>query len=200
MKYFDSLPTIAITDETGKSQLYRNIMTRISMKSSIFKNPLSYYQYDIQEGDTPEIVAHKYYGDSYRYWVVLLSNQMLDPQWDWPMSPTQLREYIDTKYADLGIDPYTAIKVRRKVITQQNLSTRNVVTQKVQISKAEYDNLSPSQNTFTFADGQVVVTTTKEMVNYNDYELERNENRRSIRLLNKDYVPQIEREFLELVK
>lgn len=200
MKYFDSLPTISVTDKTGKSQLYKNIMTRLSIKSSIFKNPISYYSYDIQEGDTPEIVAQKYYGDSYRYWVVLFSNQILDPQWDWPLSPVQLREYIDTKYAAAGKDPYTGIKIHRKVITQQNLLTRTITVQKVQISGDDYDNLQPSQTTITMADGPLVITTTKEVVNFNDYEMEKNEGKRSIRLLNKDYVGQLEREFSELLK
>lgn len=200
MKYFDSLPTISVTDKTGKSQLYKNIMTRLSIKSSVFKSPLSYYTYDIQEGDTPEIVAEKYYGDSYRYWIVLFSNQIIDPQWDWPMNPLQLREYIDTKYAALGKDPYTDIKLRRKVITQQNLTTRTTTVQRVQISSDEYDNLQPSQKSITMADGTLVITTTKETVNFNDYEIEKNEGKRNIRLLNKDYAAQLEREFSDLLK
>lgn len=200
MKYFDSLPTISVTDKTGKSQLYKNIMTRLSIKSSVFKSPLSYYTYDIQEGDTPEIVAEKYYGDSYRYWIVLFSNQIIDPQWDWPMNPLQLREYIDTKYAALGKDPYTDIKLRRKVITQQNLTTRTTTIQRVQISSDEYDNLQPSQKSITMADGTLVITTTKETVNFNDYEIEKNEGKRNIRLLNKDYASQLEREFSDLLK
>lgn len=200
MKYFDSLPTISVTDKTGKSQLYKNIMTRLSIKSSVFKSPLSYYTYDIQEGDTPEIVAEKYYGDSYRYWIVLFSNQIIDPQWDWPMNPLQLREYIDTKYAALGKDPYTDIKLRRKVITQQNLTTRTTTVQRVQISSDEYDNLQPSQKSITMADGTLVITTTKETVNFNDYEIEKNEGKRNIRLLNKDYASQLEREFSDLLK
>lgn len=200
MKYFDSLPTTTITDETGKSKLYKNILTRLSVKSSIFKSPLSYYSYDIQEGDTPEIVAQKYYGDSYRYWIVLFSNQMLDPQWDWPLTPLQLREYIDTKYARVGVDPYTAIKLHRKVITQQNLLTRTIVVQKVQISGDEYDALEPSQSTISMADGPLVIKITKETLNFNDYEMEKNESKRNIKLLNKDYAPQLEREFSELLK
>jgi hypothetical protein len=80
------------------------------------------------------------------------------------------------------------------------LITKYITTEKVQISKDEYNNLTPSQNTYTFDDGPLVVTISKEIVNYNDYEIERNEAKRTIKLLNKDYVSQLEREFSDLLK
>jgi hypothetical protein len=51
----------------GNSKIMTNIMVRVSIIPQILNNLAIYYQYDIQEGDTPEIIAHKYYGDSYRY-------------------------------------------------------------------------------------------------------------------------------------
>ena len=71
MQYFDSLPKIVHTDQNGNSTIRTNLMARVSIIPENLKNPLLYYQYDIQEGDTPEIVAHKYYNDMYRYWIVL---------------------------------------------------------------------------------------------------------------------------------
>ena len=65
MQYFESLPKIIYTDDSGIPKIATNIMARASMIPSILKNPVVYYQYDLQEDDTPEIVAHKYYGTSY---------------------------------------------------------------------------------------------------------------------------------------
>ena len=75
MKYFETLPKIVQT-ENFSAQLMTNIMARASVIPSLLTNPLVYYEYDIQDGDTPEIVAQKYYGDSYAYWVVLYTNQI----------------------------------------------------------------------------------------------------------------------------
>lgn len=199
MKYFNSLPLISVTNNAGNTQLYRNLMTRLSVIPSLFNDPLLYYSYDIQEGDTPEIVAHKYYGDTYRYWIVLFSNQMLDPQWDWPLNSYALQKYVTDKYDVLGIDPYSTTKEYQKITTQQNSTTGEVVVNKVTISQQEYDNFVDYSDTLTFPTEQVNVSVTKNIQTYYEYELENNESKRNIKLLNKRYVGQIEDEFKKLV-
>ena len=64
MQYFNTLPKVIYTTN-GVSNIYTNLMSRVSVVPSFLKNPAIYYQYDIQETDTPEIIAAKYYGDSY---------------------------------------------------------------------------------------------------------------------------------------
>lgn len=199
MKYFDSLPLISVTDSAGNSQLYRNLMARLSVIPSLFNDPLLYYTYDIQEGDTPEIVAHKYYGDTYRYWIVLFSNQMLDPQWDWPLNTSAFQKYITEKYDALGIDPYSTTKEYQKLITQQSSTTGEVIVNSVTISQQEYDSFVAYSDTLTFPTEQLSVSVTRNVQTYYDYELEKNESKRNIKLLNKRYVGQIEDEFKKLV-
>jgi sulfur carrier protein ThiS len=199
MKYFNNLPTIRVIDSKGHSKSYKNIMTRLSIIPSILENPLLYYSYDLKESDTPEIVADKYYGDSYRYWIVLFSNQILDPQWDWPLSSSILDEYIQNKYTGTGIDVYNDVKSYRKIITQYNPATGQTNTSKVEISEEEYTALLPYEKSLSFTTGTLIVSVNKEIVNYYDYEIEKNEAKRSIKLLNKDYVSQLESEFKKLV-
>lgn len=199
MKYFQSLPLITVT-ENGRTTIYRNIMTRISMIPTVSKNPLVFYEYDVQEGDTPEIVAEKYYGDPYRYWIVLFPNEMLDAQWDWPLGYNQLQKYITDKYTELDIDPYSTIKSYQKVITQYNQALGTTNTDIVEISQSEYDSLIESTKDLNTFDGVLTVVTSKRTQSYYDYEVEKNESKRSIKLLNKEYVAQIETEFGELLK
>lgn len=197
MKYFKSLPLISVTNGIN-SQVYRNLMTRLSVKPSVLKNPLVYYSYDIKDGDTPEIIAHKYYGDSYRYWIVLFSNEYLDPQWDWPMKSQALEQYIVDKYVALGISP-TDTKSYQKIITQHNSVTGETTTNTVEISQEEYDTLSTSNDSYSFAGETVSVSITKKIQTYYEYELELNEAKRNIKLLNRDYVSQLESEFTSLL-
>ena len=69
-------------------------MARASVIPSVLNNALVYYSYDVQDGDTPEIIAYKYYGDVNRFWIVLYCNQLNDPQWDWPLSSNKFKTNI----------------------------------------------------------------------------------------------------------
>jgi len=198
MKYFNSLPLVSVTTPDNKTTLYRNLMTRISIIPSILNNPLVYYSYDIQEGDTPEIVADKYYGDSYRYWIVMFSNQMMDPQWDWPLNSENFQKYIIDKYTNMGIDPYTTVKSYQKTITQTD-SLGQVSSDTVEISKSDFDNNVDSSYNLTISGETVNVSITFNTLNYYQYEVNLNESKRTIKLLNKDYVTQIENEFKSLL-
>ena len=199
MKYFNSLPLTTVRSEDGTYKSYRNLMTRLSVIPSILKNPLVYYTYDIQEGDTPEIVAHKYYGDPFRYWIVLFANESLDPQWDWPLSSNQLQDYIENKYAGTGIDVYSDVKSYRKKITQTDITTNVVTVNMVEISEDEYNSMETYTKTISTSTGSVIVSVEKNIQSYYDYEVEKNESKRTIKLLNKNYVSQVEQEFKTLL-
>ena len=122
MKYFSILPQMIVTDPKGNSKVFTNIMARTSIIPSLFQNPLLFYSYDIQDSDTPELIAHKYYGYIERFWMVLFANQILDPQWDWPLNTNDFNAYITNKYP--STDPYNTVKEYQKIITQYDSTTQ----------------------------------------------------------------------------
>ena len=64
-KYFNYFPkTVYNLDNSGALDSITNITTNFSFDKNILENSILYYQYDVQDGETPEIVAHKVYGDS----------------------------------------------------------------------------------------------------------------------------------------
>jgi hypothetical protein len=197
MQYFDTLPKIIKTDANRISVIMTDLMARCSIIPEILKNPMVYYDYDVQDGDTPEIVAYKYYGDSYRYWVVLFANQITDPQWDWPLSSNNFDAYIANKYQ--SFDPYSEIHHYEKVITQYDASTQINTIKNIIIDKNTYDNLSFSIITYNLPTGNVTITTEKSAVSFYDYELNLNESKRNIKILNSIYVEQLEKQFTELM-
>ena len=207
MQYFDTLPKIVYTSLSGTSALYTNLMARASIIPSVFKNPLVYYQYDLQEGDTPEIVAYKYYGDSYRYWIVLFANQIMDPQWEWPLNYNSFNAYINNKYGyseSLGtwsvFDPYSTTYELQKIVTQYDVTTQTTTVNTVVIDQLTYNNLNESTNTYTLPTGSVTVSVTKKILSYYDWELQKNESKRTINLLNERYVTELEKQFKNLMK
>ena len=89
--YFHTFPTLPYdTDGTmpNKYQTVRNIMNRAKIKDSIKSDIAAYYPYLVQEGERPDILSFRYYGSvSYAY-LILLFNNIIDPQFDWPLCTT----------------------------------------------------------------------------------------------------------------
>ena len=175
-----------------------NIVARVGFEPSFKDNTAVYYEYDIQDGDTPETVAYKYYGDSYRYWIILYSNQIMNPLWDWPLSSNDFNAYIADKYQ--SFDPYSTVYQYQKIITQFDSSTLTTTTNTVTIDNLTYNNLVLTTNTYSLPTGNVTVSVTKNAVSYYDYELGLNEAKRTISILNRNYADQLETEFKSLMK
>jgi len=197
MQYFDTLPKIIQYDDKGIGRVFTNLLARASVIPELLKNPAIYYSYDIQEGDTPEIIAHKYYGDSYRYWIVLLANEILDPQWEWPMSGQVFNNYLTAKYGDINV--YSTTHHYEKTITQYDFGTNTTTSNTVEIDEDTYTSLEETTKTFSLPTGDVSVTISKNAVSYYDYESKLNESKRTINILNSNYVNQLETELKKLM-
>ena len=196
MQYFDTLPKIIKTDTNGNSSLMVNLIARCSVIPDVLKNPLVYYSYDIQEGDTPEIIAYKYYGDSYRYWIVLYVNQILDPQWHWPMQSGVLESYISDKY---NFNTKATIHHYEKVITKFDSRTSTTTIDKYIIDQQSYNALQTGVFERSMATGPFTITTSRRTVSYYEYETDLNESYRNIKLLNSIYVGELEKQFKKLM-
>jgi len=198
MQYFNTLPKILYTDKTGVSKIFTNLMARVSMIPDTLQNPLVFYDYDVQEGDTPEIIAYKYYGDSYRYWMVLFANQILDPQWQWPMNSQTFESYVQNKYPD--INPNEEIHHYLKTITTTDNSTGTVTTDNIIIDETAYNALARTTTTYTLPSGYTTtVVTDKSFITVIEYEQDENEKNRNIKLVNARYADQLEKEFKSLM-
>jgi hypothetical protein len=196
MQYFNTLPKVVYTDN-GVSRVYTNLMARASVVPEFLKSPAIYYKYSIQEMDTPEIIAAKYYGDSYRYWIVLFTNELLDPQWSWPLNGRAFEDYVNQKYFE--VDPKRVVHHYEKSITQFNTSYLTTVTNTVIIDDEDYqfvDALNYSKN----INGELVeFTIEKKAISLYEHELRLNEAKRDINILNSSYVNDIEKQLKNLM-
>lgn len=201
MFYFDTLPKIITPDENGNPIILTNLITRAKLIEQLRNNPMLFYEYSIQDGDTPEIIAEKYYNDSYRYWIVLLSNEILNPIWGWPLSYNEFLLYIDAKYESeantASMTPFqytnTEIYDYKKIITITNEESSE--TSKISITQSEYNALIPSSETYTVANTNVTYSVSKETITLYDYEFDLNEKKREIKILNSSFVGSFEDAF-----
>lgn len=102
--YFAQFPVINYSLDGGVTSFpMTDIFRRIRAVDKHMITSLAYEEYDIDDSDTPEILAAKIYNDPLLHWVILLTNEVIDPRWDWPMTSHVLREYIINKYGEANI-------------------------------------------------------------------------------------------------
>jgi hypothetical protein len=58
--------------------------------------------YDLQDGDTPEIISYKHFGSTDYFWVICLMNDITDRYYDWPLTNSAFEEYVKQKYDNPG--------------------------------------------------------------------------------------------------
>ena len=99
MFYFNKFPTVLYDPQgTGSAKLATNILKRVQVRTNMAKEYSLLDPYDVQDGETPEILADRHHGSSYYHWVIMMLNNVRDPQHDWPKSTRQMQLYMQGKY------------------------------------------------------------------------------------------------------
>jgi hypothetical protein len=213
-KYFNYFSKTFYTSDDNSPGLdtVTNIISRFAFENSLKENSAAFYPYNIQESDTPEIIARKFYDNSERHWIVLLFNNIVDPQWDWPLKEKTLIDYIDSKYSANGAANTTVqtgiawamstnnVQSYFKIITRTSFDGTETI-EKLSVDANTYANVSASSTTYTLQDGtSITQTVTKETQSYYQYEVDLNEAKRTIKLIKPEFVPAIEKEFKKVIK
>ena len=212
-KYFNYFPKTFYTsnNDVNGVEAITNIISRFAFDSQLKENTSAFYPYQVQDSDTPEIIADKYYGNVEYHWVVLLFNNIIDPQFDWPLKNDTLIDYIDKKYTANGTANTPAQSGLTWALSENNVqgyfkvvtTTANdgtITQEKITIDANTYANVTTGSNTYTTQAGEAVtVRTTKETQSYYTYETNLNESKREINLVKSDFLSQIEKEFKRVV-
>ena len=219
MKYFNNLPLIVRTDNNNNSIVVNNLLTRSYILPSLLKNIILFYDYDVREGDTPENIAYRYYNDVYRYWLILYSNNIIDPQSEWPLNYNDFQRYVIDKYRNdtansliIAANAVTSSQTMsfitssphhfEKIINTTDTTNyqNHVITTHIDINT--YNSMMDKETmSRTFDNGVVAtVTITKKAVSIYEYEERINENKRKIQILNSDYAVDKERQIIKLMK
>lgn len=106
--YFEKFPsTFYSLDNLATVQLVTNITLRNVVNEKIKNNYSILDEYDIRDGDTPEIVADKVYNNPNYHWIILHINDIIDARFDWPLIQPRLENYVVDKYGNLNaVDHY----------------------------------------------------------------------------------------------
>jgi hypothetical protein len=98
MSYFQYFPTTLYTAQNGNVYDIVDITKRIAFFERYRQNDQYTSDYLVQEGESPQSLAQDFYNDPELDWVLLSLNKVIDPFYDWVMSSNVFEEYLDNKY------------------------------------------------------------------------------------------------------
>ena len=121
--FFSKVPDFDYINRTddGKSDgdytRVKNFFKRAKIREDIFQNLSFFQKHTVQGDDRPDNIANQFYDDPRLDWVVLLSNNIVNIQSEWPMSQSDFNTYVTEKYKDEntlynGIHHYEANEVK----------------------------------------------------------------------------------------
>jgi hypothetical protein len=215
-RYFNFFPKVFYSANNSAVGLetVTSIVSRFGFEAGLKENSAAFYSYEIRDGDTPEIIASKYYDSSERHWIILMFNDIYDPQFDWPLDERTLIKYIDTKYsangyadtANTGVKGITwamsgsNVESYFKILTTTDQDGKQTVI-KYEVDANTYATSNGYSNTYTLQDGtQIEQTVSKDIRTYYEYETDLNDEKRKIKLLKPEFVPAVEKEFKKVMR
>lgn len=99
--YFSKFPVLRYPVKSGDTfrlSLARNLLRRVGLSDGLKSVDAAFVKYDVLDGERPEHIADKLYGDPELHWLVLLANEIIDPYHDWYKSDAAMEEYLGKKY------------------------------------------------------------------------------------------------------
>ena len=191
-RYFQYFPDIQYAlsiNKAGKPN-YINIKDYfhlLQVRDDVYREETLYTRYKIQNGERPDQISYKFYGDEQFYWIILQVNEIIDYYQQWPLSETELGEFVNKKYG--GAVGSKKIHHYETVATYDEATPSNLMLP---------GGLKVPENfvfTYPVTPGGDVYKTSRPIgvTNY-DYERELNDAKSDIFILDKKYIYDYERE------
>jgi len=163
---------------TKEYKLLPHILRRVKLRSGIRSGMFLFDNYDVKDGEKPEDVAFKWFGNAQYHWVILMTNNITDRYYEWPLTQPQFQEFIEDKYGLANIDG-----IHHYEITQASGRTSGQ-------GAGDYSHLVECNSD---EDGATSVSNR-------DYEQRLQDKYRQIRLLDPRYLSSFVSEFELLIK
>jgi hypothetical protein len=174
--YFEQFPVIYYDAVgNGDPKVVTHLLKRVALHSKASETIALFDTYDVRNGETPEMIAHKYYDDAEYHWVILLINNITDRYHQWPMNTRQFLSHLAERYDNVdAVHHYEIYQESGDTSVKINIGTSNVDV-----------------------DGNTIADAT--LVTNREYEEEKQDVLRKIRLLDPVYLEQFVEEFERLV-
>ena len=174
--YFSQFP-VTVYDAVGNGdyKVVTHLLKRVALHSKAKSVGGLYDTYDVRNGETPEMIAHKYYGDAEYHWVILMVNNITDRYHQWPMNTRQFLAHLAERYDNVdAVHHYEIDQVSGDTSVKINIGIANIDI-----------------------DGNTIADAT--LITNREYEEEKQDVLRKIRLLDPIYLDQFVKDFQRLI-
>ena len=183
MNYFDLFPKVELPSFSDKRRssfdyiTLVNLFKRGKIRDEIYGNVTSFTKYSVLDNERPDSVAKKLYDDENLDWVILLANNIINVQNEWPMGQFDFQRYLDNKYNSnqLGeIHHYETNEIRNSnniLLLQGGLRVDANFTYK-----------------YSDPDGSLQSINSVKPITNLQFEIDKNDAKRSINVLRKKYI------------
>ena len=178
MSYFSKFPMLTYDIKGNKiRKLLPDILRRVKLRATIKSGGMLFDRYDVKEGERPEDIAFKWFGDAELHWVILMTNNVTDRYYGWPMNQAQFAEFLTDKYGAGSEDA-----IHHYEITKSSGRTTSK-------GPSDYSHLVEVNSD----------TDNASSISNREYEERQQDKKRSIRLLDKRYLNDFIEEFNSLI-
>ena len=170
----------------------KNLFKRVKLSNKLFQDLTNFTKYQIVGDERPDSVANKIYNNPNYDWIVLLSNNIINIQDEWPMSNRTFELYMNKKY---GVTNYDNIHHYESIEVKDSSNNYTVLKKGLEV---------PSDYSITFYDGALgrmsTVTNTNVGVTNYEYESRIQDDKRNIFLLRSDLIQTAIKDIKSLMK
>ena len=196
--YFSYLPNLEYVNRIPSEQNIssytevKNLFKRVKLSNKLFQDLTNFTKYQIVGDERPDNVANKIYNNPNYDWIVLLSNNIINIQDEWPMSNRTFELYMNKKY---GVTNYDNIHHYESIEVKDSSNNYTVLKKGLEV---------PSDYSITFYDGALgrmsTVTNTNVGVTNYEYESKIQDDKRNIFLLKPELIQTVIRDIKSLME
>ena len=155
--FFKHIPNILYDfNSDGKYFQAKDLFRKVSTWSYLQEGVTGYSYYRITEGERPDVVATRLYGDSTLYWTFFLVNENLQDFSDWPKSNSLFVKFMNRKYPGTCLEASSSTDIvsydHSKTEIDQLASRKFTLGEKVSQSSSVYGfvtDINPTHNRIT---------------------------------------------------
>ena len=196
MAYFDQFPNILVpsyhNDRTSSNDFVtaKNIFKRGKIRDDFFENATAFSQYSIQGNDRPDNVAEELYDDAELDWVVLLSNNIISVRDEWPMDSREFNVYLNNKYT-----PERLASIKHYETKEIRDLDNKILIEGGQVVDSDFVFNYSQDGTNYSKSGSNIISS----VSHYDDEIKKNDAKRSIFILRREYLQVIMEDMKEIM-
>lgn len=158
---YTSPPTVTISTPYESSKtitkaiLMKDITRNIRFRRDLLANITVYDEYDIIDGETPEIIAEKIYGNAEYHWIIMLANDRYDYRKDFPLTYVDLQRFINEKYGEDADDVHHYVNSRGYIVDSNYPGATSIS------NRQHEEDLNESKRTIKIISPQIIGTALK---------------------------------------